>query len=171
MLMPKKPKKKALKKKEEKYVQVCPKCGSVKIRHGFSQAAGAVFGVPDIECLNCGHTSKVFPKIPVSKVKEPKKPKDVKGRHLVNKSIGMGLIGVWVIIGIFGIIFSLGTILFMDSGFIGWISLILAILATIYSFYWKKDKEKTWMKVIFWIILILMLFSLFLSYFFLSMSS
>ncbi len=78
--------------KKERYVMVCPKCGSTDIKAETNPAyaiTGLVLNFK--QCCNCGHHGQFFPEELRTEVrKSPKKPKDVKGKNLVEVSFGRG---------------------------------------------------------------------------------
>jgi transposase-like protein len=58
----------------DKYVKICPKCGSTNVKADLSQqsfGAGAEFS--QYKCADCGYFSMIFPEAEKSKVKEFKK--------------------------------------------------------------------------------------------------
>ncbi|MFH1585552.1 MAG: hypothetical protein ABIB79_02205 [archaeon] len=146
------------KKKAEKYITICPKCGSPDIQSGFSNAASANIGLADKICKNCGHTAQVFPEIPISEVKKPKDPKTIKDRQLVNLAYASGLTSVWKITGIFGVIASIFILMSQEYKLGGYFLLPLSSLIIIYSFLKDKYKERKFMKII--MIAIILFFTL-----------
>lgn len=59
--------------KEEKYVSICPVCGSLDIRADKS-SLGVGYGAPlrSVRC-SCGYSAYVFPEVPESKIEEFRK--------------------------------------------------------------------------------------------------
>lgn len=79
-------------KPKEKYVTICPKCGSDDVQ-GETNPAYVDAGLFNQfkQCNNCSHHGQIFPEVPKSKVtKNPKKPEEVKDRQLVEPSLGKG---------------------------------------------------------------------------------
>ncbi|HJW96617.1 MAG TPA: hypothetical protein VJ485_00465 [archaeon] len=79
-------------KLKERYVTVCPKCGSDDVQ-GETNPAYAASGLFNQfkQCNNCGHHGEFFPEVPKSKVaKIPKRPGEVKNKQLVEPSLGKG---------------------------------------------------------------------------------
>ncbi|MBW1838884.1 MAG: hypothetical protein JRI49_03030 [Deltaproteobacteria bacterium] len=79
-----------MKEKKERYVAVCPKCGSDDVKMETNPAyATSGLNMQFKQCMNCGHHGQFFPEVPKSKVtKNPKKPSEVKDRRLVQTSYG-----------------------------------------------------------------------------------
>ena len=77
---------------KEKYVTVCPKCGSRDVTFE-KQAAYVYTGLSNQfkQCNNCGYHGMIFPEVPVSGVEEqPLKAEEVKDRVVVQTSFGKG---------------------------------------------------------------------------------
>ncbi len=78
--------------KKERYVMVCPKCGSTDIKAETNPAyaiTGLVLNFK--QCMNCGHHGQFFPEELRTEVrKTPKKREHVKGKTMVEVSFGRG---------------------------------------------------------------------------------
>ena len=60
--------------KEEKYVSICPVCGSLDIRADNSSPGFVGYGAPLRSiCCSCGYSAYVFPEVPESKIEEFRK--------------------------------------------------------------------------------------------------
>ena len=58
----------------ERYVQLCPQCGSKEVHIDFSNPAVWSYGTAvNYVCIKCGHRGRVFPEVRKSKVNEYKK--------------------------------------------------------------------------------------------------
>ncbi len=139
-----------MKQDKEEYIQICPKCGSPDIEVDFTNAAAVSAGfIGQVKkCNYCGHTGKFFPEVPISKVKKLKEKNEIKGKTFIDKTYVSGVIGLWKIIGIIAILFSVA-MLFIDSArSIGFYFLLLGILLTIYGFLRDEYKNKLFMKII-----------------------
>ena len=79
-------------KPKERFVPVCPKCGSDDVQSETNPAyASSGLLTQFKQCNNCGHHGQFFPEVPKSKVtKTPKKAEEVKDRQLVELSLGKG---------------------------------------------------------------------------------
>jgi hypothetical protein len=77
---------------KERYVTVCPKCGSDDVKGETNPAYAATGLVTQFkQCNNCGHHGQFFPEVPKSKVtKNPKKANEVKDKQLVEPTLGKG---------------------------------------------------------------------------------
>lgn len=88
--------------KKEKWVTICPKCGSTDI----SPESNAVYIDSGLstsykQCEHCGHHSLVFPQVPKSKVpKNPKPVSKVKRPLYVQTGWGMGEFKYIIYIGL-----------------------------------------------------------------------
>ncbi len=77
---------------KEKYVSVCPKCGSADVSPE-QDAAYVASGLSGqfMQCSNCGHHGFIFPEAPASQVPEkPKSAEEVKDAEFVQTSYGRG---------------------------------------------------------------------------------
>jgi len=75
--------------RKEKWVTICPKCGSTDISPE-SNAVYAGFNQYK-QCENCGHHGIIFPQVPKSKApKKPKSPEKVKEPLMVQTAWGEG---------------------------------------------------------------------------------
>ncbi len=86
-----KAKKKKVKQKE-RYIAICPKCGSSNVKAETNPIYGATgLSTQFKQCNNCGHHGQVFPEVLESKVpKKVKKPEEVKEKQQVQTSFGKG---------------------------------------------------------------------------------
>ncbi|MBI4018940.1 MAG: hypothetical protein HY364_01665 [Candidatus Aenigmarchaeota archaeon] len=72
-------------------VIICPLCNSKDISADFSNPLMAGFGHIFKECHHCGHRGMLFPEVSLAHVpKNPKNPAKLKGRTLVNMTMGRG---------------------------------------------------------------------------------
>lgn len=78
--------------KKERYVMVCPKCGSTDIKAETNPAyaiTGLVLNFK--QCMNCGHHGQFFPEELRAEVRKvPKKREHVKDKTMVEVSFGRG---------------------------------------------------------------------------------
>jgi hypothetical protein len=84
--------KKAAKKEKDRYVTVCPKCGSDNVKFE-TNPAYAYFGFINQfrQCCNCGHHGQVFPEELKSKVRKvPRKASEVTEKQFVEPMFGRG---------------------------------------------------------------------------------
>lgn len=58
---------------KEKYVKICPKCGSTDVQVDFSNASFAIGSPVSHNCNSCGTVGMVFPEVEESKVEEFRK--------------------------------------------------------------------------------------------------
>ncbi len=88
-------------KRKEKYVTVCPKCGSSDVLPE-QDPAYAGLGFPQFkQCNHCGHHGMIFPEVSASQVpKNPKSAKEIKDIQFVQTHFGKGYLKYWIYIGI-----------------------------------------------------------------------
>lgn len=61
---------------KEKYVKICPKCGSIDVQTDFSNPADWALGItPRYKCNSCNHESTIFPEVLVDEIENYKKTK------------------------------------------------------------------------------------------------
>jgi len=54
--------------KNQKYVRICPKCGSAKV---MGNVLNMAIGVPNFyKCAECGYSGQIFPEVEVKGVKK-----------------------------------------------------------------------------------------------------
>lgn len=86
---------------KEKYVTICPKCGSADVSPE-NDPAYVASGLSNqfMQCNNCGHHGMVFPEVPESQVpKKPKNIKEIKDIEFMQTSYGRGYFKYLVYIG------------------------------------------------------------------------
>jgi len=79
------------KTKNELYVPVCPKCGSLDVKSE-TNPTYAITGLMSVfkQCNACDHHGLVFPEIPASQVTRPTPPENVAERQMVQTAYGKG---------------------------------------------------------------------------------
>ncbi len=95
---------------KERWITVCPKCGSTDVSADFSNPVGVVTGrFQNFKiCNHCGYDSMIFPEVPESKVQKPKDLKDVEKRTLVDVGYGQGVTHFWwKIVGPIGLVLNI----------------------------------------------------------------
>jgi len=117
------------KKHKIKRAQICPHCGSPDIETDFSNAAAVAFGyLSIIKCNNCKHEGTFFPTVPISKIKKPIKPSQVKTNTKKDITFAKGYFGTFMlsiaILFIFG-----GTYALILKSRIGIIFIITGLIA------------------------------------------
>ena len=95
------------KSEKEKYVKICPKCGSINVKVDFSNPVVWTYGTNvKYKCNSCGHLSLLFPEVLNSNIKNYKKElksgvkegkMKFKKEDLVDASTGF-FVGVWEVI-------------------------------------------------------------------------
>jgi len=139
------PKKKTTKseKKKVKRIQVCPRCNSPDIETDFSNAASVYYGALSVKiCNNCKHKGTFFPTVPISNIKNIKKPSQIKNKHLTDTTFAKGY---------FNITFLIISLLFIISGLImiyykispdGIVNLIIGLLIMFFYLYRRNKMRK-----------------------------
>ena len=134
---------------KEKYVKICPQCKSIDIeqeKHNYLQSTSTI---PfNYICNKCGHSSKFFPEIEISKLEEFQKEVDKKRARnlekdqtpLVDTSYGKFEVRFWW--KVLSIIFLvLGTISFFYHWMVG-LSFLIPGLFMFYITFFRKRKLK-----------------------------
>lgn len=111
-----------MKDQKEKFVKICPKCGSKDVQTDYSNAAVWAYGAPTSnKCDNCSHVAKVFPEVAESELKDFKPQKvDKTVDTKTGESIGYL---VWIVIPLIAAIISFVLI----SYIVGIILLVIAL--------------------------------------------
>ncbi len=141
---------------EEKYIKICPTCGSPDIEADFSNAAAVADGFfYSKRCNNCGYNGGFFPEIPVSQLKKPKNPNEIKNNQYVDKTYIKGVIGIWKVTGIIVLLFGIFLLFIPFMRTFALVFMIpLGTLSSIYGLLYKNHKNKDFMKVIMIIIIL-----------------
>lgn len=123
---------------KEEYITVCPKCASPDVQNDFSQPANIYGGIYPHKCNNCGHVSKIFPKINIKDLKEPLPKKEVKNKQTVSTEYGRGYMGALKILGPIGILLGILMITHSNEAILSGTLLILIMLFFTYLAFKKK---------------------------------
>ncbi|MBW2973989.1 hypothetical protein KY346_06400 [Candidatus Woesearchaeota archaeon] len=60
--------------KMQKYIKICPKCGSIDIKEELDNPAKVRFGAPlDFICQACGFKAKIFPEVKEEEIEDFRK--------------------------------------------------------------------------------------------------
>ena len=139
--------KKLEKKKEEKYVMVCPKCKSPDIKIDKTNPLQPAMGLPAMYiCGKCGHSGYAFPEVPLSELdkfeegyNKERIVDSVTDKSLkVDTSYGSFVVRVlWKISSPITLIFGIFSL--FKEPILGYI-LILSALVMFYITYFKKRK-------------------------------
>ena len=135
--------------KKEKWVTICPKCGSTDVSPESNPAyIDSGLSTSYKQCENCGHHGLVFPKVPKSKVPKKTKPlSKVKNPTMVQTGYGEGYFKYLIYVSIPIMIFAYLAI--FSSGYSGnnlylaapltiSLTLLILILGTYYLFRRQK---------------------------------
>lgn len=58
----------------EKYIKICPKCGSIDIKEELDNPAKVRLGAPlDCICRSCGFKAKIFPEVKEDEIEDFRK--------------------------------------------------------------------------------------------------
>ncbi|MBI2652675.1 hypothetical protein HYX00_04380 [Candidatus Woesearchaeota archaeon] len=92
------------KSEKEKYVKICPRCGSINIGTDFSNPVVWAYGAsPKYKCMKCGYMGALFPEVPESKIKYYKSriEKGLKLEKITKEPIDASTgyyVGIWEVI-------------------------------------------------------------------------
>ena len=130
-------------KPRERFVTICPKCGSMDVQ-GDTNPSYASSGLTQFkQCNSCGHHGQFFPEVPESRApKNPKRPAEVRDRQLVNPSYGQGEVGILRITGPLATISSILITLFDSSAVVRMLAILFLLPTGIFATAVGFRKEK-----------------------------
>lgn len=126
----------------EKYITVCPNCGSTDVRLERMNIANRLGLDTEFVCNNCGFTSKIFPELPIDKLeKYEKKLKEMDPDRYLQKRYPEALKKVnrkRLIAGAIFTLFGMSAIPGIGATYLAPLALIIAGIAIIYYELHKK---------------------------------